>query len=183
MAEETQTQTQRTTQSRRTTQAQRTAAAKRGAATRKRAAASRSAAAKRAAVTREINQRTPVQQAQAVAERAVLIPVGAALTATDRVTETVADLAKTYGTRQSAQKRLERDVKRFERRGTTARNRVEREFKKTRTRVERTVKRNRTKVEREARKQGKAVTARVNDVVATSEKTVADVQERVVSAV
>ncbi len=115
------TQTQRTTQTRRST------AAKRGAATRKSAAARRSASAKRAAATREINQRTPVQQAQAVAERAVLIPVGAALSATDRVTETVADLAKTYGTRARAQKRIERDVKRFERRGTTARNRVERD--------------------------------------------------------
>ena len=141
----------------------------------------RSAAAKRAATTREINQRTPVQQAQAVAERAVLIPVGAALTATDRVTETVADLAKTYGSRASAQRRIERDVKRFERRGTTARNRVERELKKTRTRVGRTVKRNRTKVEREARRQGKAVTTRVEDVAASGQKAVADAQERVVS--
>jgi hypothetical protein len=164
-----------------TTQRQRSAAAKRGAATRKRAAARRSAAAKRAAATREINQRTPVQQVQAVAERAVLVPVGAALTATDRVTGTVADLAKTYGTRAKAQRRIERDVKRFERRGTTARNRVEREIKKTRNRVERELRQRRNSAARTVKRN--PVTSRVDDVVATGQKTVAETQERVVGAI
>src|SRR5512138_30741 len=92
--------------------------------TRRRSAAARrrSAAAKRAAATRELNQRTPVEQVQAAAERAVLIPVGAALTATDRVTEAVTELARAYRTPEGAQKRVERDLRRFERRGTTARN-------------------------------------------------------------
>jgi len=61
-----------------TTQTQRSAAAKRAAATRSTAAKRRSAAAKRAAATREVNQRSPVEQVQYAAERAVLIPVGAA---------------------------------------------------------------------------------------------------------
>lgn len=188
------------TTKRRATSTRRSAAAKR-----------RSAAAKRAAATREANQRTtPVQQVQQAAERAVLIPVGAALTATDRVTEAVADLARVYGKPDTAQKRLERDLRRFERRGSTARNRVERQLKRTRTRVERelrqrrnrverVVKRNRTRVGREVksarrdlRKQGRAaqkvvasqvdlVSARVEDAVGTGQKVVADTQERVVS--
>lgn len=169
------------TQTQRATQTKRTAAAKRGAATRKRAAASRSASAKRAAVTRELNQRSPVQQAQDAAERAVLIPFGAALTATDRVTETVGDLAKTYGTRARAQKRIERDVKRFERRGSTARNRVERELKKTRTRVERELRQRRTSAVRTVKRN--PVGARVDNVVASGQKVAAEAQERVVKAI
>jgi hypothetical protein len=169
------------TQTQRTTQTRRSAAAKRGAATRKRAAASRSASAKRAAATREINQRTAVQQAQAVAERAVLVPVGAALTATDRVTETVADLAKTYGTRARAQKRIQRDVKRFERRGATARNRFERELKRTRTRVERELRQRRASAVRTVKRN--PVAERVDDVVASGQKLAGEAQERVVKAV
>src|SRR5205085_10880909 len=103
-----------------TTQPQRSTAARRRSA----AARRRSAAAKRAAATRQENQRTPVEQVQHAAERVVLIPVGAALTATDRVAETVAELARTYSTPETAQKRVERDLRRFQRRGPTARNRA-----------------------------------------------------------
>ena len=144
-----------------TTQSQQSAA-KRATASRSAAAKRRSAAAKRAAATREVNQRNPVEQVQYAAERAVLIPVGAALTATDRVAEAVTDLARTYSTPETAQKPVERDLRRFERRGSTARNRAERRVKRTRTRVERelrqrrtravrVVKRNRTQLERQAK--------------------------------
>ena len=92
--------------------------------------------------------RTPVEQVQYAAERAVLIPVGAALTATDRVAEAVTDLAKAYSTPETAQKRVERDLRRFERRGTTARNRAERRIKRTRTRVERELRQRRTRAVR-----------------------------------
>src|SRR6476619_6090430 len=106
---------------------------RRAAATRRANPRRRSAAAKRAAATRELNQRTPVKQAQDLAERAVLIPVGAALVARDRVVESVTEPAKPFRTRETAQRQIERDLKRFERRGTTARNRVERRLKRTRT--------------------------------------------------
>jgi hypothetical protein len=69
------------------------------------------------------------------AERAVLIPVGAALIARERVGEVIA----TYSTPTKAQTQL----RRFERRGSTARNRLEREVRKTRTRVERELRRRR----------------------------------------
>lgn len=174
---------------------------RRAAATRRANARRRSAAAKRAAATRELDQRTPAQQAQELAERAVLIPVGAALVARDRVVETVTETAKPYRTLESAQRQFERDLKRFERRGTTARNRVERRLKRTRTRVERelrtrrtavqrVMRRNRSRVEREARtlrrdvrRQAKVAQVRVDEAVAGVEKVVADVQERVANGV
>jgi hypothetical protein len=92
------------------------------------------------------------------------IPVGATLVARDNVLEAV----KPYTAgRESAereldklQKRVSTNLRRFERRGNTARNRAVREVKRTRTRVERelrqrrnqtvrTVKQNRREVEKQ----------------------------------
>jgi hypothetical protein len=67
------------------------------------------------------------------AERAVLIPLGAALIARDQVVSSVNDAISSYASPTKAQTQL----RRFERRGITARNRLEREVRKTRTRVER----------------------------------------------
>jgi hypothetical protein len=77
------------------------------------------------------------------AERAVLIPVGAALIARDRVVETVSDTVSTYSSTTKAQAQL----RRFERRGVTARNRLEREVRKARVRVERELRQRRRVVE------------------------------------
>src|SRR5262245_24816126 len=60
------------------------------------------------------------------AERAVLIPVGAALIARDRVVHSVSDTISTYSSTTKTQQQL----RRFERRGATARNRLEREVRK-----------------------------------------------------
>jgi hypothetical protein len=85
------------------------------------------------------------------AERAVLIPVGAALIARDRVVETVNDTVSNYSTPTKAQAQL----RRFEHRGVTARNRLEREVRKARVRVE-----------RELRQRRKAVGSTVSDIEA-----------------
>jgi hypothetical protein len=71
------------------------------------------------------------------AERAVLIPVGAALIAREKVIESVNDTLSTYSSPAKAQSKLNTQLNKFERRGITARNRLEREVRKTRTRVER----------------------------------------------
>jgi len=68
-----------------------------------------------------------------LAERAVLIPVGAALIARERVVSSVSDVISIYSSPTKTQTQL----RKFERRGATARNRLEREVRKTRTRVER----------------------------------------------
>jgi hypothetical protein len=67
------------------------------------------------------------------AERAVLIPVGAALIARDRIASTVSEAFSNYSSTTRAQAQL----RRFERRGITARNRLEREVRKARVRFER----------------------------------------------
>lgn len=78
------------------------------------------------------------------AERAVLIPVGAALIAREKVVSGVSDTIATYSTTSKAQAQL----KRFERRGATARNRLEREVRKARVRVERELRQRRREIEK-----------------------------------
>jgi hypothetical protein len=78
------------------------------------------------------------------AERAVLIPVGAALIARERVLAGVNDTLSSYTSPSRAQAQL----RRFERRGVTARNRFEREVRKTRVRVERELRQRRREIER-----------------------------------
>jgi hypothetical protein len=117
-----------------------------------------STARKPAASTTSTQPKTPVGQVQELAERAVLVPVGASLLARDNLVSSVKGIATKYRTRAN----LEREIKRYERRGATARNRFERQVRKTRTkferelrqrrsRVERTVKQNRRRFEREVR--------------------------------
>jgi hypothetical protein len=78
------------------------------------------------------------------AERAVLIPVGAALIARDRVVSGVSDTISNYSSTSRAQAQL----RRFERRGVTARNRLERQVRKARVRVERELRTRRREIER-----------------------------------
>lgn len=96
------------------------------------------------------------------AERAVLIPVGAALIARERVLASVNDTFESYSTSAKANAQL----RRFERRGNTARNRVERELRKTRVRFEREVRQTRGRVEREVkrrRRDGEELASRVQE--------------------
>jgi hypothetical protein len=105
-------------------------------------------------------------QALSAAETAVDLPVGVVLTVSERVSE----LVEPFTGRSAAEKQLKsyrtqlrRQVKRTERRGTTARRRATTEARKTRNRVERearkrqrtvetTLKRNRTELEQRVRK-------------------------------
>jgi hypothetical protein len=132
---------------------------------RKTAATKRTTTAKKAATTTATRQASAtveptnrVKQVQELAERAVLVQVGAALEARDRVVDTVSTITDTATSRTQA----ERQIKKFERRGATARTQLEREIRKTRTRVERelrqrrqrlerTVKRNRSRLERDVK--------------------------------
>jgi hypothetical protein len=77
------------------------------------------------------------------AERAVLIPVGAALIARERIFSTVSDTVSTYSSPTKTQAQL----RKFERRGATARNRLEREVRKARVRAERELRQRRRKLE------------------------------------
>lgn len=146
--------------------------------------ARRTTAARRATATASSTApTTAVQQVQQLAERAVLVPVGASLVATDNLVSTVKTLSTRYRTRTG----FEREIKRFERRGATARNRFERQVKRARTRferqlrqrrslIERTVKQNRRRVEREVKSVRRDLGKQSGVVGSRFEKLVSDAQ-------
>ena len=153
--------------------------------TRRTTAGSRSSASSRRTTARRTTRTTAPQgrvgQAQQIAERAVLVPVGASLLAQENVVSTVRGLATRYRTRAG----VERELKRYERRGATARNRFERQVSKSRTRferelrhrrtsIQRSVKQNRQRLEREVRSVRKdpagTVTARAARLVANAQE-------------
>jgi hypothetical protein len=127
----------------------------------------------------ESNGEKAVGYVRQTAERAVDVPVGAALVVADRVNEVVEPFrTRQAATRElkSARKRVERELNKFERRGSTARrrtaqrarstrNRAERELKARRSRVEATVKERRTKAEDGLKRAQTVVQERVNALV------------------
>lgn len=96
-------------------------------------------AAKRTASTRATTSTRTAGAGSSYAERAVLIPVGAALIARDRVVASVNETFTTYSNTTKTQAQL----RKFERRGATARRRLEREVRKARTSVERELRKRR----------------------------------------
>ncbi|MDO8213713.1 hypothetical protein [Conexibacter sp. CPCC 206217] len=108
--------------------------------------------------TREPVATTPIAQAQQLAERVVLIPLGAALEARDRITGAV-DAIVTNSTEAiegivavtRSRRTLDRQLKHYERRGGKARTELEREVRKTRSRLEREARHSRVRAERRAR--------------------------------
>ena len=94
--------------------------------------------------------RTTAALGRNVAERAALVYVGATLEARDRVLGLAGDFVNRFGSRASAEREVNKDIRRFERRGTTARNQLERDVKKARTRLERVVRTRRREVSNRA---------------------------------
>lgn len=116
------------------------------------------------------------------AERAVLIPVGAALVARDRVVSTVSDTISTYSSPSKTQAQL----RRFERRGATARNRLEREVRKARVRFERELRQRRRVIEKSVNEfdsRRETVTKQVPDIANRVPDLANRVQERILSLV
>jgi hypothetical protein len=179
------------TTTRKTAATKRSTAGKKATTTRRRTATQRNTA--RAArsttnTTKSVAPKTPVEVVQTYAEKAVVIPVGAWLVARDNLVATVEDLRGRYATPEKAQRTIEADLKRFERRGTRARKDVEREVKRARTRLERTLRQNRRRAERQAtsyRKDARLASARVENLVQTGvaagAKLAENVSERVAS--
>ena len=143
----------------------------------RRTSTARRTTAKRQATTTSTQPKTRVEQAQELAERVVLVPVGASLVARDNLVSTVKGLATPYRTRAS----FERELKRYERRGVTARNRFERQVRRSRTRFERELRQRRTRVERTIKQNRRRVERDVRsvrrDTGARFEKLVANAQE------
>ena len=106
-----------------------------------RAAAAKARKRTAASARRATTAKRPTMPAaqSSYAERAVLIPVGAALIARDKVVSGVNDTITSYSSTSKAQAQL----RKFERRGNTARKRIEREVRKARTSVERELRKRR----------------------------------------
>lgn len=147
----------------------RSTSAKRGAATRANSATQRQAS--RAAQ----GPKTRVEYVQHYAERAVLVQVGVALEARDRVVSTVNEVVDLATNRPNAERRL----KRYERRGTTARNRARREVRKTRTRVERELRQRRNRFERTVRRNQQDTKGLRDNVAANVDLVAAQVENAV----
>jgi hypothetical protein len=118
------------------------------------------------------------------AEKAVLVPVGAALSASDRVVEIVTELIDTYSTR----KKTEAQLKRFERRGVGVRTRVEQEARKARQRAahevglrRRSVEKGVSELDHRREEATKAVTERVDVVSKEIQSVASKVQDTVKS--
>jgi hypothetical protein len=109
------------------------------------------------------------------AERAVLIPVGAALIARDRMVSSVSEAFSNYSSPARAQAQL----RRFERRGTTARKRLEREVRKARVRVERELRQRRREIKRSVND----IDTRRGAVAKNGGELASRVQERILSIV
>jgi hypothetical protein len=135
--------------------AAKTSAVRRGSSANARSQSTKAKATKATATDRRSASTRSAHQAESAArntvdvfgdytERAVLIPVGAALIARERVVSTVNDAISSYGSTSKAQAQL----RRFERRGNTARNRLEREVRKARVRFERELRQRRRELEK-----------------------------------
>jgi hypothetical protein len=138
------TKTTRPQTRRKTAATSRSTAANKAAATRARnqagEARKRSSAARKAAETRRELERTPVERYVDYAGRVVTIQVGAALVARDSVVELAnrySSLDRVERELRAQRRRIEKDLRTFERRGTTARNALERELRERTQSVER----------------------------------------------
>lgn len=141
--------------------------------TRTTAARSRGASKSKPAATRTNSNRTTTDLVGDYAERAVLIPVGAALLARERVVSSVTDTISTYSSPAKAQSQL----RRFEHRGSAARTRMEREVRKTRTRVERELRERRRELDQQRERLTKEVTSRVEQTQSQIEKTQSQIED------
>ncbi|MCA1656654.1 MAG: hypothetical protein LC713_02920 [Actinobacteria bacterium] len=135
------------------------------------AARAETQAAKAAAEARH-ETKSGVRYATDIAEKAVLVPVGATLIARDAISATIDGIRKTYNTRTKASNEL----RRFERRGSSAFKGIERDAKKARTRVERELREGRASVEKELRARTEGIKTRTEPVVKNAEFVTARVE-------
>ena len=131
----------------------------------------RTAAAKEAAEARSVAKSTAARAGE-MAEKAVLVPVGAALITRERVSAAIDELRSTYSTR----KKTENELKRFERRGTSALKGIERDVRSMIEGVDK-----RTAVRKNVEFVGARVENALQTGVTAATKTATTVQERIAS--
>lgn len=128
----------------------------------------------------------PVQVVRQGAERAVDVPVGAALLARERVTDVVEPWTSSTGREKelkSLRSQVRRELNKFERRGGQARRKATQRVRSTRTRVERELKSRRREVERNVKQNRTRVGKAVKQNRARAEDALSKAQERVTELV
>jgi hypothetical protein len=124
----------------------------------------------------------PIEVVRQGAERAVDVPVGAALLARERVSDAVEPWTSTGGRQRelkSLRTQVTRELNRFERRGGQARRKASQRVRSTRTRVERELKARRREVERTMRQNRTKVTRAVKQNRSKAEDALSKAQDRV----
>ena len=152
--------------------------AKRATTEAKKSAAKAAKASKRAATKTAAAEKN---QVQTVVEAAVDLPVGAALTVSDRVSDLVepwTDRSKAERQIKSYRSNLRKSLKRTERRGSTARRKAITEARRTRNQVEREARSRRNEVEQRVRKAVEEQTSRAQGVVGTAQGLVGTVSDQ-----
>lgn len=109
----------------------------------------------------EAAAKTMVEQVSVLAEKAVTVPLGAGLVVRDDLTSALRKLHRKYGTTAG----LEKELTRYEKRGTRARNRFEKQVRSQRSKFEREVRARRKAFE----KGSTVVQARVEDIVSAAQ--------------
>jgi hypothetical protein len=105
--------------------------------------------------------KTMAEQVSVLAEKAVIVPIGASLIVRDDLRTALRKLQKKYTTSAG----LEKELTRYEKRGARARNRFEKQVRSQRTKFEREIKARRKDLE----KQSSAVTSRVEGFVSAAQ--------------
>jgi hypothetical protein len=105
--------------------------------------------------------KTVAEQVSELAEKAVIVPIGASLIVRDDLTAALRKLQKKYTTSAG----LEKELTRYEKRGARARNRFEKQVRAQRKSFEHGLRERRKGFE----KQHGAVTARVEEIVSAAQ--------------
>jgi len=105
--------------------------------------------------------KTMAEQVSVLAEKAVIVPIGASLIVRDDLTSALRKLQKKYTTSAG----LEKELTRYEKRGARARNRFEKQVRSQRTKFEKEIKARRKDLE----KQSSVVTSRVEEFVSAAQ--------------
>jgi prefoldin subunit 5 len=100
--------------------------------------------------------KTVAEQVSELAEKAVIVPIGASLVVRDDLNSALRKLSKKYGTSAG----LEKELTRYEKRGARARKGFEKQVRAQRTRIERGV----TARRKDFEKHSSAATARASEV-------------------
>lgn len=124
----------------------------------------------------EAEAKVRVNQVQQLAEKLMLVQVGAGLTVRDNVVSTVKGIRETV-TEPSVV--IQRRLDRYEKRGVKARNRFERQVRTTRKRFERDLRQRRSQVQGDLRSARADVSRQSNAIGSRVERIVSDAQQRI----